>query len=105
MRNLAQVFHQGTISKAAILQVITEPYFIPESTPLQTQLLHFQKQGRRMGLVVDEYGDVEGLVTLEDILESILGREIMDETDNVADLRLYARQRWNRRLKKQEKPQ
>ena len=49
MRNLAQVFHQGTISKAAILQVIAEPYFIPESTPLQTQLLHFQKQGHRMG--------------------------------------------------------
>ncbi|WP_415882558.1 HlyC/CorC family transporter [Neptuniibacter sp. QD29_5] len=73
MRNLAQVFHSGTVTKAAILQVIREPYFIPESTPLQTQLLHFQSQNRRIGMVVDEYGDVQGIVTLEDILEEIVG--------------------------------
>jgi Mg2+/Co2+ transporter CorB len=63
MRNLAQVFHQGSVTKAAILQVIKEPYFIPESTPLQTQILHFHSQNRRIGLVVDEYGDVQGIVT------------------------------------------
>ncbi len=73
MRNLAQVFHQGSVTKAAILQVIREPYFIPESTPLQTQLLHFQAQNRRIGMVVDEYGDVQGIVTMEDILEEIVG--------------------------------
>ena len=73
MRNLAKIFQQGSISKAAIVQVIHEPYFIPESTPLQTQLLNFQKQARRIGLVVDEYGDVQGIVTLEDILEEIVG--------------------------------
>ncbi|MGB0466213.1 MAG: HlyC/CorC family transporter [Pontibacterium sp.] len=86
MRNLAQVFHQGTISKAAILQVISEPYFIPESTPLQTQLLHFQKQGRRIGLVVDEYGDVEGIVTLEDILEEIVGELSNDSREESQDI-------------------
>lgn len=86
MRNLAQVFHQGTISKAAILQVITEPYFIPESTPLQTQLLHFQKQGRRIGLVVDEYGDIEGVVTLEDILEEIVGELSADSHEDNQDV-------------------
>ena len=62
-------------------------------------------QRQHMAVVYDEHGTWVGLITLEDILESILGREIMDETDHVADLRLYARQRWSRRLKKQEKPQ
>jgi len=50
-----------------------EPYFVPESTPLQLQLLNFHKQQRRLGVVVDEYGEVQGIVTLEDILEEIVG--------------------------------
>ncbi len=61
-------------------------------------------QRQHMAVVYDEHGTWVGLVTLEDILETILGREIMDETDSVADLRLYARQRWSRKLKKQDIP-
>lgn len=57
-------------------------------------------QRQHMAVVYDDHGTWVGLITLEDILESILGREIMDETDNVADMRLYARQRWSRKLKK-----
>ena len=56
-----------------ILANMREPYFVPETTPLNVQLLNFQKEKRRMGLVVDEYGDVQGVVTLEDILEEIVG--------------------------------
>jgi Mg2+/Co2+ transporter CorB len=58
--------------------LVQEPYFIPEGTPLSTQLLNFQKQRRRYGLVVDEYGDLLGLVTLEDILEEIVGEFTTD---------------------------
>lgn len=88
MRNLAQLIQQGMVTKAAILQVIAEPYFIPESTPLQTQLLNFQKESRRIGLVVDEYGDVQGIATLEDILEEIVGELSADHKEENSDIHL-----------------
>ncbi len=86
MRNLAQVFRQGTVTKAAILQVIHEPYFVPESTPLQTQLLNFQQESRRIALVVDEYGDIQGVVTLEDILEEIVGEMSLNGKEDNQDI-------------------
>jgi Mg2+/Co2+ transporter CorB len=86
MRNLAQLIQQGKVTKASILQVVHEPYFIPESTPLQTQLLNFQKESRRIGLVVDEYGDVLGVATLEDILEEIVGELSADHREENADI-------------------
>ena len=81
MRNLAQLIQQDNLSKPAIMQVVHEAYFVPESTPLQTQLLNFQRHSRRIGVVVDEYGDVEGIVTLEDILEEIVGEMSNDEDE------------------------
>ncbi|MET4161986.1 MULTISPECIES: HlyC/CorC family transporter [Marinobacterium] len=81
MRNLAQLIQQGNLTKPAIMQVVHEAYFVPESTPLQTQLLNFQRHSRRIGVVVDEYGDVEGIVTLEDILEEIVGEMSNDHDD------------------------
>ncbi len=86
MRNAARFLIKKEITKAAIVQEAREPYFIPESTPLHTQLLNFQKQKRRIGIVVDEYGDVEGLVTLEDILEEIVGEFTTDVADQDRDV-------------------
>ena len=86
MRNLAQLIQRGEVTKESILTVSRDPYFVPESTPLQTQLLNFQKQSRRIGIVVDEYGDVEGIVTLEDILEEIVGELSEENNDLVEDI-------------------
>jgi Mg2+/Co2+ transporter CorB len=62
-----------TINKDILLKHLHEPYFIPEGTPLNIQLMHFQQKRKRLALVVDEYGEILGLVTLEDILEEIVG--------------------------------
>ncbi|MFT5133046.1 MAG: Mg2+/Co2+ transporter CorB [Gammaproteobacteria bacterium] len=65
-------------SIADLESVTIEPYFAPLGTPLHTQLQNFQRQKRRIGLVVDEYGNIQGLVTLEDILEEIVGEFTTD---------------------------
>ena len=64
------------------------PYFIPEGTALTQQLLEFQRRERRMGLVVDEYGDIQGLVTLDDILEEIVGEFTAESRARTRDIRL-----------------
>ncbi len=83
LRNSARFIHgdDTTVTKEAIKRFSSEPYFVPEATPLHTQLLNFQKAKTRMGMVVDEYGEVQGIVTLEDLLEEIVG----DFTTNSAE--------------------
>ena len=72
-RQIGHLLSNGGLTREALLAASYEPYFVPESTPLQLQLLNFHKQQRRLGMVVDEYGEVLGIVTLEDILEEIVG--------------------------------
>lgn len=81
MRQIARLLTLNKLTHADLQEACTDPYFVPESTPLSTQLLNFQKHKRRIGIVVDEYGDVEGVVTLEDILEEIVG-EFSDQDNH-----------------------
>ncbi|MEK8016066.1 MAG: HlyC/CorC family transporter [Candidatus Parabeggiatoa sp.] len=73
LRKLVSLFKHNELTKASLEKSADELYFVPEGTPLHTQLLNFQRHKRRTGLVVNEYGDIQGLVTLEDILEEIVG--------------------------------
>ncbi|WP_060512572.1 transporter associated domain-containing protein [Pseudomonas sp. NBRC 111124] len=75
---ISHLLPKAELTLEQLLGACYEPYFVPESTPLQMQLLNFHKQQRRLGVVVDEYGEVLGIVTLEDILEEIVG-EFEDE--------------------------
>ncbi|WP_203142507.1 HlyC/CorC family transporter [Marinobacter mangrovi] len=86
LRNLSKLLMQDDINKAMLMQLCREPYFIPESTPLHLQLINFQKAKRRIGVVVDEYGDVLGIATLEDILEEIVGDFTTDYAATSPDL-------------------
>jgi len=78
MRKILPLLMSDSFDRDSLKSILREPYFIPEGTPLTTQLLNFQKNRRRMGFVVDEYGDIQGLVTLEDILEEIVGEFTSD---------------------------
>jgi Mg2+/Co2+ transporter CorB len=80
MKRVAREFARGTFSRERLIELARgrESYFIPEGTPLNAQLAQFQRNRRRSAFVVNEYGDIEGLVTLEDILEEIVGEFTTD---------------------------
>lgn len=86
VRNTTRFLGQRHLDKAAFMAYVRSPYFLPERTPLATQLLEFQKQRRRLGLVVDEYGDVQGIITLEAILEELVGEFTTRAVDRHPDI-------------------
>lgn len=73
VRDALRLLSKDEFTKSSLLRAVREIYFTPESTPLHTLMYKFQAVKERIGLVVDEYGDIQGLVTLEDILEEIIG--------------------------------
>lgn len=85
LRRLANLA-QRNFEPNSLAELLEEPYFVPEGTPLSTQLVQFQRSRNRIALVVDEYGDIQGIVTLEDILEEIVGEFTTDPGDTVADV-------------------
>jgi len=86
IKNVMDLFKQKEPTKQELEQWIRDAYYVPEGTPLHTQLLNFQREKRRIGIVVDEYGDVMGLVTLEDILEEIVGEFTTDPSTHIREV-------------------
>jgi Mg2+/Co2+ transporter CorB len=80
LRKILPLLMDDNFNQDSLARLTRQSYFIPEGTPLTTQLINFRKNKRRMGFVVDEYGDIQGLVAIEDILEEIVGEFTTDPT-------------------------
>jgi Mg2+/Co2+ transporter CorB len=79
LRKVLLLLNLSDFDKQTIIGLLAKPIFIPESTPVHVQMLHFKEGKSRIGLVVDEYGDVQGLVTMDDLLQEIVGELITEE--------------------------
>ncbi|NDD67505.1 CBS domain-containing protein, partial [bacterium] len=90
VKSLFNHLTKESFSKRAVLSLMEPPYFVPERIPLHLQLLEFQRHKKRLALVVDEYGDVQGLITLDDLLGEIVGEFTLDLTPTTRMIHLQA---------------
>ena len=81
LRTIIALINQPDFDKQSIIDTMARPFFIPESTPLHKQIQGFKAEKIRIGLIVDEYGDVQGLITLDDLLQVIVGELVTEEAD------------------------
>ena len=88
MRDVVNSYAKGEASISQIKELLRKPYFIPEGTLLSQQLEHFKNQKRRLGIVVDEYGEVQGMVVLDDILEEIVGQFTSSQGESIDEITL-----------------
>ena len=79
LRKILLLIGQDDFDKQAIINLLSKPTFVPDNTPVHAQLLSFKREKNTIGLVVDEYGDVQGLVTLDDLIQEIVGELVDDE--------------------------
>ena len=86
MRDIVNLYAKNEVTMDNINKLIRKPYFIPEGTNLSSQLEHFKKQKRRLGMVVDEYGEIKGMVVLEDILEEIVGQFTSNQGESIQEV-------------------
>ncbi len=84
LRNTLALLRNNNFDKNSLLKNLSKPYFVPESTPLQKQIHTFRDKKMHLALVVDEYGDIQGLVSLDDLLQEIVGGIIFEPSDVVA---------------------
>lgn len=82
LRHIIPLLRQPSFTLEDLLAICTEPYYVPENTSLKIQLHQFQNRGERLAMVVDEYGDIQGLLTLDDLLEEIIGDFTSTEDDD-----------------------
>ena len=86
MRDVVNLYAKNEVAMDSIKKLIRKPYFIPEGTSLSSQLEHFKKQKRRLGMVVDEYGEIKGMIVLEDILEEIVGQFTSNQSESIQEV-------------------
>ena len=95
-KDLLKVWREEKEQIESLSDLLREPYFVPEAKKVDELMAEMQSRRVHMAIVVDEYGSVTGIISMEDVLEEIVGEEIIDESDRTRDMRELARRETTR---------